>query len=402
MLENGLLRHFFCTLIDQPDRRWQRWAKTLAKPLGIDLGRDLKRRAVTEVPMSMVRTYPSREVLRMLTSRVTKNELIDDTVFHWARDGFDQWVANQLEGMDGLYGYEYGALAMFKRAKESGLRTFYDLPSPEHDFVERLLAPEFDRFPELKTPYRHRIERLHAERTERRRQEWEMSDLVVTNSRFTADSWNSAGWGAKPVAIIPYGAPPVSAESEPPIGSGPLRCLWAGTFSVRKGAHYLIDAVRELKLKPDLLTIDVYGAVTLPESLLAKVPENIRFKGSVPRPELLVAMGKSDLLLFPTLCDGFGLVANEAFSQGLPVLTTARAGAADLIRPGVNGWLVEPGDAAALAAGINRVMDERTNLPAMREAARSTAAEWQWSDYRRAVAAAVAAQMASPMQNRPC
>ncbi|QJE94286.1 glycosyltransferase family 4 protein [Luteolibacter luteus] len=390
--EAGLLDTFYCTLVDQPEKSWQRVAKAGSRLVRFDLETNLKRRAVTEIDRGKVETYPFREAFRMFATKINKDPVVGDRIFHWARDGFDHWVAGRLNGSKVLYGYEYGSRAMFEAAKRQGIRTAYDLPSPEHQFVENLLAPEFERFPELATPYRQLTVERHAERTERRRQEWELSDLIVANSNFTADSWKAAGWSEKTVAVVPYGAPPVTHPCEEAPAKDVLRFLWAGTFSIRKGAHYLIDAIRSMPAaEAKGFTLDVYGAVTLPEALLKNLPPQIRFMGSVPRSVLFEKMREGDLLVFPTLCDGFGLVVNEALAQGMPVLTTPRAGAADLIREDENGWLIPPADAAALAAGLTRVIQEQKRLPGMRLKAQATARDWQWSDYRREIAKAVGA-----------
>ncbi|MFM7228513.1 MAG: glycosyltransferase [Cyanobacteriota bacterium] len=376
---------FFTTLVDRPGGLWQGLARRAANLAGVDLGRELGRRAVTVLPAERVRDRPRRELLRMLQVKTLNDPVLGDRLFHWGRDGFDRWVATQLQGFDLLYGYEYASLAMFGRARELGVRTAYDLPSPEHDAVEALLAPEYDRFPSLVTPYRRHTGSLQAERTERRRQEWELADLVVANSRFTADTWTAAGWSPRRVAVVPYGAPPPLDAPVPVPLDGPLRLLWAGTFSIRKGAHLLLEAVEGLGLGPQRLQIDVYGAQGLPAERVAAAPAAVRFHGSIPRPELLRRMQAAHALIFPTLCDGFGLVVNEAFSQGLPVVTTRRAGAADLVREGQNGWLIEAGDAGAIAAAIERLEADREGLVAMRPEALRTAAGWQWHDYRRCI-----------------
>jgi len=95
---------------------------------------------------------------------------------------------------------------------------------------------------------------------------------------------------------------------------------------------------------------------------------------------------KSDVLIFPTLCDGFGMVVTEAWACGLPVITTDCAGASDLLRPGQNGMLIRSGDASAIAQSIEWCLAHRSELRDMREGATSTAANWQWSHYRSALA----------------
>ena len=71
--------------------------------------------------------------------------------------------------------------------------------------------------------------------------------------------------------------------------------------------------------------------------------------------------------LFPTLCDGFGMVATEAWSRGLPVIITDCAGSADLLKPGQNGLLIRAGSAVAIAESIEWCISHRDELRAMRE-----------------------------------
>jgi glycosyltransferase involved in cell wall biosynthesis len=85
------------------------------------------------------------------------------------------------------------------------------------------------------------------------------------------------------------------------------------------------------------------------------------------------------------LCDGFGMVVTEAFAHGLPVITTTRAGASDLVRHGENGLIVPAGNARALAEALEWCLTHRIELRAMRRVALETAARWQWRDFRQAL-----------------
>ncbi|MFM8656053.1 MAG: glycosyltransferase, partial [Chthoniobacterales bacterium] len=90
---------------------------------------------------------------------------------------------------------------------------------------------------------------------------------------------------------------------------------------------------------------------------------------------------RSDLLVFPTLCDGFGLVVLEAMSRGLPVLTTTQAGASDLVKDQVNGLVVEAANTDRLVDVLQWAASNREALGTMRAAALQTAEENQWKDY---------------------
>jgi glycosyltransferase involved in cell wall biosynthesis len=398
--ERDMLKRFVTTLTDRPTSPWQRLACRAGGLLGFDLARQLQRRAVTEVPKDLVVSRPWGEVARLAAGKVDRSGIWTDRVWEWAETGFDRWAAaNALQGAGAVYGYEHAARACFEVAQRRGLFCIYDVQAPEHDFTQAILDRELERHLQLGTPYQRHIRKpsLHRRRVERRRREWRLADLVIAASQFTRSSFsvyedpNDPGQTLQKVRVVPYGAPPVDADGVAggTHGRGPLRCLWAGTFSIRKGAHYLLEAWKKLAANRQTATLDVYGAAPLSATFEGPIPDSVRFRGSVPRAELYEVYKQADVLLFPTLCDGFGMVVTEAFSRGLPVLTTHNAGAADWIRPGQNGLLTPAADVEALGDALAWCLDNRPVLTTMRPEALAAAARWQWSDYRAALAAVV-------------
>lgn len=346
------------------------------------------KRRVNLPPGGEIRTCPWREMVRLVQGKLDPDEIRRDAVFHWAMRGFDKWVASVVGSRRSevglVYGYETMCLHTFRAARERGVNTVLDLPSPEHDYVENLLWREYEKFPVLLTPARRRFRELQAERTARRHEEFRLADLVVANSSLTARTWAAAGLDGKKIATVPLAGPepdPRGAEGGTQ-GKGPLRLVWAGTFSVRKGGHLLAEAWRGWKGRGDT-ELDVYGSVSLPEGVKIRDLEGVKWHGPVARERVLEAFRQADLLVFPTLCDGFGLVVAEALSQGLPVVTTRQAGAADLIREGENGFLVEAGSAEALRAKLEEILGQRQALGKMRAACLKTAQENSRAKYQR-------------------
>jgi len=388
LLEADLLASYWTTFADQPKENWRRMLVQLASLAGVNIERELERRAVTEVPATLLRLAPSWEVVRSLLTKIGADRRLVDAVWEHGTLKFDAQVARHgLMSVGGIYGYEYSSLVSFQEAKLRGLARIYEVPAPEHDFVENLIQREIERFPELNDRKRDYFLARQGRRTERRRQEWHLADVVIVNSKFTRDTYAAAGLDVAKVRVIPLGAAQVDA-GEAHGGSGeaePLRALCAGSFSIRKGAHYLLSAWRNLSRKK-AATLDIYGKVLLPDRLVRDLAPSIRVFSSVPRAELFERYRQADVLVFPTLCDGFGLVVTEAFAHGLPVITTTRAGAADLVRHGENGLIIPPGDAGALTEALEWCLTHRIELKAMRRAALETATRWQWCDFRQALA----------------
>ena len=72
------------------------------------------------------------------------------------------------------------------------------------------------------------------------------------------------------------------------------------------------------------------------------------------------------LFVHPTLYEGSSLVTLEAMAHRRAVVATRAGGLPDKVKPGVNGWLVEPGDPSALAAAISGAVGEATNARRVR------------------------------------
>src|SRR5205807_7478924 len=104
-----------------------------------------------------------------------------------------------------------------------------EVPGPKHGFVENLIQHEMRRFAGLDDGKRAYFQSRQARRTERRRQEWDLADVVIVNSRFTRNTYAAVGLDVAKVRVIPLGAPQVHADGAQGGGgeSEPLRALWA-------------------------------------------------------------------------------------------------------------------------------------------------------------------------------
>lgn len=383
--EGGHLGRFCTTISYRPDLPQWQFAGQLAKLAGLDIDRLLANRRISELPHDLVHTNSWRELLRTGVSRVDRDGRLTDMLWEWGELAFDRWVAGQVRpGLVAVYGYEHAALVTFQRAKALNIPCIYELPAPAPKFVNAIFAKEYALFPEVENAYSTRLQAQQPFRTERRRQEAEIADLVIVNSVLTRDSYVAEGLDADKIHVIPLGAPPISNDPKQVRTANTLRIIWAGTFSIRKGAHHLLAAWERGALASCNVLLDVFGTPTLPAKLLSNLPANIKFHGPIPQVELYAHFLQADLLVLPTLCDGFGMVITEAMAHGLPVLTTPNAGAAQFIKDGENGILVPAGDIEALSAAIFRLLTAREALHRMGMAAQQTVAAWQWSDFRAA------------------
>jgi glycosyltransferase involved in cell wall biosynthesis len=344
----------------------------------------LERRAIEEIPAHYVHSHPMWEILRSVAQKTGASPAFVDVLWDQSAYSFDAIVARRyVSQADAIQAFEYTALASFRRAKEEGVARILHVPSLDSAQFREIQRRERDEWKELRGEYDGYFERKFAQRYKRRQHEIVLADVIVANSSLTARSHISAGADPAKIYVAALGAPPPIPEIRIAHGRQrePLRVLFAGSFDLRKGAHYLLKAWQALKAGPAAV-LNVYGRVELPNRMLATAPDSIVWHGSVPRPVLFSAYETADVLVFPTLSDGFGSVVAEALAHGLPVITTDQAGAAALLTPEC-GFIVSAANSDALVDVLRWCLDNRERLLGMRSKAIEAARRRQWSDFRR-------------------
>ncbi len=126
--------------------------------------------------------------------------------------------------------------------------------------------------------------------------------------------------------------------------------LWWG-----KGLNYLLEAFSKVQTQVDdevslLFVGDGPDEAKLKRQCEEQNIRNVIFAGFKQKPELPHFYAVSDVFVFPTLGDPYGLVVDEAMACSLPIISTSSAGEiGDRIEEGINGYIVPPVDAEALA-----------------------------------------------------
>ncbi len=369
--KRGLLAAYTTGIALGEDSMWSPLARKLATrwPLA-------RNRILTDLPAARLRAHGVVEGAVRLGVRALRTSPRPINLYNALFTSHDLAVAISPWPREttAIYAYEDGALRTFQRARQRDVGRIWDLPLPHHATIEATLRAEYERWPGAAIGPPHR-----EPEWKRRRKDAElaMATTVSVASAFTKSSLERAGV-SQPVVVAPYGFPVGEFQPRAAAPSGPFRVLSVGSHDFRKGTPYLLEAWRRAAL-PDA-ELHLIGSLRLSKPFLDRYAGLFTHWPHVAKAELGARYAAADLLAFPTLGDGFGLVIQEAMCSGTPVLTTPCGGGPECITDGEDGWIVPPRDIDALVARLREAAADRERLHAMGKAARARAERFTWED----------------------
>jgi glycosyltransferase involved in cell wall biosynthesis len=194
-----------------------------------------------------------------------------------------------------------------------------------------------------------------------------LADQVIVNSAFTGRVFTEAvPWTRRRPVLVRNSVPaPTVSRSPRSRLEGPVRLLFVGRLSPRKGPHVAIEALRLLRERGCDARLDLAGSVfagyewfedDLREMVrLADLTERVRFLGF--QADIWPALAESDVVLVPSTAEeSFGNAAVEALLAARPVVVSATSGLLEVVDGFSAVERVTPGDPLELADGVERLV----------------------------------------------
>jgi L-malate glycosyltransferase len=156
----------------------------------------------------------------------------------------------------------------------------------------------------------------------------------------------------------------------------PPAIIFAGRFMPQKDPVTLVEILARVRDLPWTCTMLGDGPLRaqVEDAIAAHgLGERFHLLGWVTPEQVIAHFAESDLLFMPSLSEGLPVVGVQALAMGLGIAATRVGGFVDLVEPGRNGFLAEPGDRDALAAGVRNLLSDPAALVKTRQASREMA-----------------------------
>lgn len=283
-----------------------------------------------------------------------------------------------------LYAFDHAALDLFKAPSAKGRKRILDQIYPAIH-AERLEQEEEDRWPGWSRAPRNNFysSSLFQHWQEIQLEEWHLADTIIVASRYSEE----AVAGTLPEIKYKLRNVPltVNLDSYRPFqhirryaGDRPLRVLFAGNVNIRKGLPYLLTAFSKIDPKSAKLTI--VGGIHIRADKIKHFQDWVDFRGPTPHIQMPQVYHDADVLVFPTISDGFGAVMLEAMATGLPVISTDHC--ADIVDDGVNGFRIPIRSPEAIAEKVSWITSQPEILEHLSAGAVNTSREFNLSSYQ--------------------
>jgi colanic acid/amylovoran biosynthesis glycosyltransferase len=174
------------------------------------------------------------------------------------------------------------------------------------------------------------------------------------------------------------------------------RVLFVGVLERYKNVEVLADAWRRVAARRPDARLHLVGTGTQDAVAERLAGEGVEWQRRLEPSEVASAFDRARALLLPSASEGLPRIVIEAFLRGRAVVGSRAGGTPDIVEDGVNGLLVEPGDPVALAAAVERILDDDELAARLGAAAAASAAAWiatpgEYADRMRALVDAVSA-----------
>lgn len=375
----GILHEFHTDLFMSPSaaRCVQFCGRIIGSPSAISR---LSGRSADGIPSSYVVSYSWLAVYSRLRNLGVSRIGQSASDWLWLGECFAKNVSKRLRPeTQAVYAFTSAARELFLQNKYDGRRSILDQATAPRKQELALVDEEARRFSSW-------IEREASSVDpgmyhERQLEELELADVILCASGFVKSMVESEGVHPTKTRVVPLGINTngMKIQATKRRKQGNLRVLFIGDDGLRKGIGYLDQAIRKMPISK--ITVRVVGNLGFNSSGLSHLAQRMELVGRVPRTEVVKQFEWADVLVLPSVSDTFGLVVLEALKAGLPVVATQNTCAPEIIREGVDGFVVPIRESDILRERLEQLMSNPDLLAEMSHNALERVTEFSLAKY---------------------
>jgi glycosyltransferase involved in cell wall biosynthesis len=293
----------------------------------------------------------------------------------------DWIVARRIEKLAGqidiIHTWPLGALETLKAATRLGVPTVLERPNANTRFAGEVVQAECDRLG-VTLPRNHE-HAWNEEKVCKEEEEYRLATRLLCPSEFVVKTFLDKGYAREKLARHIYGFDEKTyyPSGEPREAKRPLTMLFVGVCAVRKGVHYALDAWFKSPASREGKFLIAGEFLPAYQKKLAPMLSHPSVHVLGHRDDVPELMRKSDILVLPSIEEGFGLVITEAMGSGCVPL--ASEACTEICCHKKTGLMHRVGDVESLTQHITMLHEDRALLERLRAASLKMVPEITWT-----------------------
>lgn len=330
-----------------------------------------------------------KSLVLLLLQRIDKSKILYSWLNHHIINSFNKKVAYYAinHNVDAVIMYDTLSASAFKlfKKKAPNVKLIIDMSAPYLLYMDEIFKEDLKSNvdPDSDILKKELGSRYYKRFLENAKIELSLADYFLVASTFTEKSLLRFGINKDKIFYSYYG---IDIEEDPCVQirtktdhGKKINVIFVGRINQQKGALHLFKAIDKIGYND--FSFKFIGSFNANSQYYKKYKETCEFTGHVPKAKMREIYQAADVLVFPSLADGFGLSVIEALSYGVPVICSRNAGVSDLIIDGYNGFVVPSGSEEGIVDRLLWFNKNRSRLIEMSENARQSVRQYTWDKY---------------------
>ena len=327
----------------------------------------------------------------LLLHRIDKSRKIYDRLNTYILKKFNRKLAKYIikNNIDAIILYDTLCAECIKILRENKTETkiIIDMSAPNFAYMDYFFSENVKKYPKYSENLLNEMKSAkYLERLKNSKYEIENADYFFVASEFSEESLVYSGINKNSIFICKYGIYMDNCNFIKQ-KSAKIRIIFIGDVTQKKGIIDFIQIIRNLNVND--FEFNIVGKYDEDDPIYKSNKSICNFYGYVTHDEVLKICENMDVIIFPSLSDGFGLSVIEAMSKKVVPIVSKNAGVSDIIINGVNGFTFEVGDNEMVVSKCRYLKDDKLALNSMQNEAFKCVSTMKWTDYYKQIEEAI-------------
>lgn len=389
--ESGLLYRYITTVYDKKDSLMMKFVKTFISKENKRRASKRKCNALKDEDVVLFNTFLS--LILLLVIRLNKKKFFARKFNTFISKRFQKKVADYAikHNVDMVIGYDANCRYCFEilKVKAPHIKCVMDNAAPNRNYLCKVYTENREAcgpFAAALAPYKYLFDaddaRWYAE-------EIKTADYHIVASTFSKRALEFDGVPSDKIFVVPYGIDENRfLNIERKYEEGRLNLIFIGEVNQRKGLYQICEAAKKLN-NPNIEFNIIGSGYDSQKDLFAPYEKWVTFHGTAYFEKMRQHLEHNQVLLFPSMGDGFGFVVLEGMAAGMPVIASYNSAGPDVLQDGINGFLIEACNTDVLIDRINWFLHNTDKIRSMGVCAQNTAKKYTWKNYNKLIVESV-------------